>query len=860
MTQAWSLKCEYEENTVWRKWDIFYFDYTFKLLSFEAKSRCRRQFCDWSHTTLCLELDGIISYVLNPHSHFVDFPGAMPKALIDMTWDFLPDRAWYHQDPWIVFVIRPFGKRLLTWRHSRVELGKMVRRGIYSPYMARALLSYKQVQIWEALLWTSHFWAYVLIYMQIETPFDILWLFKGFLKPAQLLQFAGGFFAFLSPAFVPHKECLLEWLLVVKWEGTMRLTWSGVCLCVFLKSSSCMNFLGKQARCCIFWTFFVVQIRRYRFASGLDVDDVWSCFRIFMNLLAQIPPGILARSLRRCPGWLLLVMDKKEVEDAEGGGDGFDEDFEALPCNLNYVAVCLILPALNGLLNGFLWPVHTLYFQENGWPVVRAGLAQGLGFCLRVLTQQMQLVGGYWLIVPLSVIHLAFAVLGFIYFDQVLGCVCGDSGGLHHRSNLCNRRRCIWYLWQLRSPGKTGIFNCVVCLYHLLCRVLRFWWNCLRLLRMERHCCLSHHLSITYPFHADRSAFNEAVFHGGLVSVEGAREAWGSGEKFDKGSHRCSQWCKWNLPACLTRSCWRTQSARCRRPCSWGGWATCGGWCTWTAAASCNFTICSWKHTQGKQEHQAQWHQFLQQGHQGYCWHRHHKSHRRHSSHRRHCAHSPYWDDLGALGALAQQVPLGEQAAAQWLPGLCSLPCLVWPPCQKLVMIFACTLERLWPHCLASWAAPLQRLWCGMRLTPLVRTATRWRRKRLQSPWTVEASGQKFQKIYGFQHSWSCWTASPTQLYIASSTPLLQFSSRKCTAGTKQLGQAWPRPLVMCWLHWWCRWFPLWCQMAMMKVKQAHVVDSSTTWRRSLTLSVVSWPHGLSSMPAWLAPGCLWQL
>ena len=116
-------------------------------------------------------------------------------------------------------------------------------------------------------------------------------------------------------------------------------------------------------------------------------------------------------------------MDKKEVEDAEGGLDGLglsfdDEDFEALPCNLNYVAVCLILPALNGLLNGFLWPVYTLYFQENGWPVVRAGLAQGLGFCLRVLTQQMQLVGGYWLIVPLSVIHLAFAVLGFIYFDQ----------------------------------------------------------------------------------------------------------------------------------------------------------------------------------------------------------------------------------------------------------------------------------------------------------------------------------------------------------------------------------------------------------------------------------------------------------
>eukprot|EP00434_Breviolum_minutum_P039264 symbB.v1.2.034862.t2/scaffold4577.1/size37779/3 len=95
-----------------------------------------------------------------------------------------------------------------------------------------------------------------------------------------------------------------------------------------------------------------------------------------------------------------------------------DKDFESLPCDLNYAVVCLILPALNGLLNGFLWPAYTLYFQENGWPVVRAGLAQGLGFCFRVLTQQMQLAAGYWLIVPLAVIHLTFAVLGLIYFDQ----------------------------------------------------------------------------------------------------------------------------------------------------------------------------------------------------------------------------------------------------------------------------------------------------------------------------------------------------------------------------------------------------------------------------------------------------------
>eukprot|EP00434_Breviolum_minutum_P015780 symbB.v1.2.013902.t2/scaffold969.1/size148062/12 len=119
-------------------------------------------------------------------------------------------------------------------------------------------------------------------------------------------------------------------------------------------------------------------------------------------------------SLVALPWLIVLVMsgDEDAVDDFD------DEDFESLPCNLKYVVLCLILPALNGLINGFLWPAYTLYFQENGWPVVRAGLAQGLGFCFRALTQQMQLAAGYWLIVPLAVIHLTFAVLGFIYFDQ----------------------------------------------------------------------------------------------------------------------------------------------------------------------------------------------------------------------------------------------------------------------------------------------------------------------------------------------------------------------------------------------------------------------------------------------------------
>ena len=129
-------------------------------------------------------------------------------------------------------------------------------------------------------------------------------------------------------------------------------------------------------------------------------------------------PKKLAQFFARALACRVRPVDCLVMGDDFDALDLDDEDFESLPCDLNYAVVCLILPALNGLLNGFLWPAYTLYFQENGWPVVRAGLAQGLGFCFRVLTQQMQLAAGYWLIVPLAVIHLTFAVLGLIYFDQ----------------------------------------------------------------------------------------------------------------------------------------------------------------------------------------------------------------------------------------------------------------------------------------------------------------------------------------------------------------------------------------------------------------------------------------------------------
>ena len=87
----------------------------------------------------------------------------------------------------------------------------------------------------------------------------------------------------------------------------------------------------------------------------------------------------------------------------------------ALPCSFQYVKICIILPAVNGLLNSFIWPAYTLYFEEMGWELVRAGLGISVGYGTRVILQQLQVRVGYWLVVPLAIIHLSFAVLSLIY-------------------------------------------------------------------------------------------------------------------------------------------------------------------------------------------------------------------------------------------------------------------------------------------------------------------------------------------------------------------------------------------------------------------------------------------------------------
>lgn len=109
------------------------------------------------------------------------------------------------------------------------------------------------------------------------------------------------------------------------------------------------------------------------------------------------------------------MTDANDEDDRDLSDDSDEEVFESIPCSWKYVSVCILLPCLNGSLNGFVWPGYSLHYDAMGWSLVRAGLAVTVGFSVRMTTQQMQLRAGYWLIVPLASIHLTFAALALVY-------------------------------------------------------------------------------------------------------------------------------------------------------------------------------------------------------------------------------------------------------------------------------------------------------------------------------------------------------------------------------------------------------------------------------------------------------------
>lgn len=98
--------------------------------------------------------------------------------------------------------------------------------------------------------------------------------------------------------------------------------------------------------------------------------------------------------------------------------DWDDDGLERLPCSWSYVLSCLMMPLLNGCINGFAGSVQALYFRDMGWPLTHLGLVLAGGFLLRMLTQYLQVRFGIWTALPMATFHLTGAVLATIFFTE----------------------------------------------------------------------------------------------------------------------------------------------------------------------------------------------------------------------------------------------------------------------------------------------------------------------------------------------------------------------------------------------------------------------------------------------------------
>ncbi|CAK9039582.1 Uncharacterized protein SCF082_LOCUS23167 [Durusdinium trenchii] len=107
------------------------------------------------------------------------------------------------------------------------------------------------------------------------------------------------------------------------------------------------------------------------------------------------------------------------AEDLEEWYDFDDDDEEEeLGWSWSYLAICVFMPMLNGFINGYSWGGYALYYTSMGWPLSRSGASCLIGFGIRPLFQQIQIRCGFWAIIPLSVVHLAGAILGLIYTTE----------------------------------------------------------------------------------------------------------------------------------------------------------------------------------------------------------------------------------------------------------------------------------------------------------------------------------------------------------------------------------------------------------------------------------------------------------
>ena len=74
------------------------------------------------------------------------------------------------------------------------------------------------------------------------------------------------------------------------------------------------------------------------------------------------------------------------------GLDDFDDELEELSWSWRYVSVCLLIPTLNGFINGYCWAGLSLHYREMGWSIARVGTPSTYGFILRMVCQKIRAI------------------------------------------------------------------------------------------------------------------------------------------------------------------------------------------------------------------------------------------------------------------------------------------------------------------------------------------------------------------------------------------------------------------------------------------------------------------------------------
>eukprot|EP00435_Cladocopium_sp_Y103_P073464 s45_g43.t1 len=134
--------------------------------------------------------------------------------------------------------------------------------------------------------------------------------------------------------------------------------------------------------------------------------------------LPRVAPSIVGPFLCSSNAWPRPAIVGRALMDDLDDLDDFDDELEELSWSWRYVSLCLLIPTLNGFINGYCWAGLSLHYREMGWSIARVGTASTFGFIGRIVCQKIQVRYGFWVMIPLGLIHLILTITGVIFFDQ----------------------------------------------------------------------------------------------------------------------------------------------------------------------------------------------------------------------------------------------------------------------------------------------------------------------------------------------------------------------------------------------------------------------------------------------------------